>query len=434
MSCAALVIVAAGVTIGWIALDRLIPPAPSPLPPVAEDEIPPDTGAVRHRNGFGEPSLLIQPVAVEGDAAPPLDPVRLHGRLVDVLSRFEGVRVLMPRTATTIGAGVPLPAPDYVLGTAIETGRPDGPVLRLRLVETAGTAVLWQASYPVAPSEDGPGPAGDRLMRKIAAALLQPYGLLPATERGRGEQARPSPYRCTLEVAEFARFVDPIARERTRRCLVRAIAADPAFGYGRAMLARMYWRQYLLHGFESDLATAAALAARGVALAPHSARAHYALMTVRVSQGRLTEGLAAGSRALTLNPYDFRVLTVYGAQLTTLGRFDEGYALLQQARESVPVMPLPLAWGLFFAAYAKGDLATAENCVAAMEGEFDLNHLARGLLAVARGDMAAARAARAALRAGRSIWDGDPRRRLRRFIPSPVLYDRIVTDFARIPR
>lgn len=391
--------------------------------------------AAEHRRR-DEPRIAIDVVGTIGQPrAGKVTPPLLHADLIDALSRFEDIIVLTG--APNHGDGGPTtvdpPAADYLLTPTLVYGTGAVDTVALRLTDTTSMAVIWQASFDAARADESPDAALRRLMLETTGILLQPFGIIPAAERRKLGEGRSSPYHCVLDATELARYFDKDRRERTRVCLEKAIADDPAFAYGYVLLARLYLRDYTLgFGSSDNLTRALGLARRAVELAPASARAHYTLMHVQVARGFPDIGLERGRQALALNPYDLRVLMQVGAQLVAMGQIDRGLPLLQQARRSTTSHPLPLTWALFLATYLEDDLATAATCVDQMPDNLDFNLVARALLAARTGDDAGAQAAVAALRARSPTWVGEARDRLSRVITSHEIVERLAGDLARI--
>ncbi|RAI42992.1 hypothetical protein [Rhodoplanes roseus] len=383
----------------------------------------------------GEPRIAIAPVATVGPhAGEVIEPAVLQDELINALSRFEDIVVV----ATDPNKPETAPGTDpnelsYVLVPALSRAGEGQTILSLRLISMPDRAVVWHDNYAVEDSGTAHPRMPDRLLLDITSALLQPFGVIPAAERRKLGDRPSSPYHCVLDAAELARYFDPQLRERTRACLETAIRDDPGFAYGHVLLARLHVRDYMFGYAGPDvLMPAVALARRAVELSPTSARAHYTLMNVQVARGFVQDGLEHGEKALALNPYDVRVLMQVGGQLVTTGDLKRGSDLLMQARSSTVSNPLPLTWALFLVAYLTDDLAAAALSVDRMPGDYDVNVLARALLAARRGNMALARATLAPLQERRSVWLADPRALFSRFMPARDIVERLGSDLDAI--
>ncbi|MFL9824389.1 hypothetical protein [Rhodoplanes sp. SY1] len=386
------------------------------------------------RRRTGEPWLAVEPVAVVGaEGALAVTPDALHARLVNALARFEDIAVVAApaRTPDPAQASADL---DYLLVPKLVRAAAGQSFLSVRLLAMPERRVVWHDEIAIEVGDGGQGSAVEPLVVFVTSALLQPFGIIPASERRKRDPAvAPSPYQCTLVSAELARYFDPQRREHTRDCLEAAIRDEPAFALGHVLLARLHYRDHVFgNGGPGSLETALGLARRAVELAPSSARAHYTLMHIQVARGHLERGLAHGERALALNPYDLRVLMQVGGQLVTVGEVDRGLALLQRARRLAVSNPAPLAWSTFLAAFLKDDVAAMAVEADRMPGASDLDRLARALLLARQGDMAGARTALAPLEERGSAFVERPRELLARSIASPAIVDRIVAAIEAI--
>ncbi|EJW13429.1 hypothetical protein A33M_3849 [Rhodovulum sp. PH10] len=380
----------------------------------------------------GEPRILVESV---GTARTNVS-AEFENRLIDVLSRFEEIVVVLPPPGgdddpTTIAA---IPT-DYVLSIADARGSAGSrSPLRLRLTDARSRAVLWQREYVPAAAGDAT-PVRDQFILSAVTMLLQPSGIVPAIERGRVQAGEPRrPYHCALDAMQASRYFDRATRDSARECLEKAVADDPSFGFGYVALARMHLRGYIYAGKPApdELDRALDYARRGVELGPTSARAHFTLMQVQVARGFVDDATMLGERALALNPFDIRVLTRYGSHLVGKGEIARGRAYLEQARQASAVLPLPLAWSLFLAAYLQDDLDTAALCADQMTDDFEYNLVSRALLAGARNQAETARRMIARLHAKNPDWAADPRGHLARIIPSEAILERLSKDLMRL--
>lgn len=380
----------------------------------------------------GEPRILVESVEMartDANAA-------FENRLIDVLSRFEEIVVVLPPPGRDDDpssiAAIPT---DYVLSIAdARSSAGSRNPLRLRLTDTRSRAVLWQREYVPAAAGDAT-PVRDQFILSAVTMLLQPSGIVPAIERGRVQAGEPRrPYHCVLDAMQASRYFDRATRDSARECLETAVAEDPSFGFGHVALARIHYRGYIYAGKPApdELDRALDYARRGVELGPTSALAHFTLMQVQVARGFVDDATMLGERAFALNPFDIRVLTRYGNHLVVKGEIARGRAYLEQARQASAVLPLPLAWSLFLAAYLQDDLDTAALCADQMTDDFEYNLVSRALLAGAHNQAETARRMIARLHAKNPDWAADPRGHLARTIPSEAILDRLSQDLMRL--
>ena len=218
---------------------------------------------------------------------------------------------------------------------------------------------------------------------------------------------------------------------RSRACLASLAAQARAPAAVHALLPLVY-AEDVRSGNDparraADLQKALELARHAVALAPHSARAHQALESVLLLLGRHGEALAAGRKALELNPNDPDIIATHGGALVMSGDSEKGLALLVHAGRLSPDHPEWYTVMTVFGALGAGrtELASAE--AESLAGSSSLSALlARLLVAHEAGDPAGSHAAMRALDAEFPAFAADPETALRATLPSAALQTRLL--------
>jgi tetratricopeptide (TPR) repeat protein len=261
--------------------------------------------------------------------------------------------------------------------------------------------------------------------------------VIKARDRGKLANARIADprYRCVLQALDYWRTFDFTMHADARGCLERAVAADPTFAGGYALLARVYLREYQFSAGEQPgdpalLDTALDLVKRAIELKPHSARNYAMLLDVQMTRGATDEALAAGETALRLNPDDPTVAVTYASQLISLGDVDKGLALLDKLpSDAAAPQQTRLEFALFLAAYLKNDMANAALHADRMSSKtFSLGHMARALVAHKRGEKATARQAYDRLVELAPAWRANARVELKKLFASPAIAERLAED------
>ncbi len=243
--------------------------------------------------------------------------------LVDALSRFDDLlMVKLPAAGQSVPGGA-----DYVFELMAQ------PVLggtegfgRLRSVRDG--RIVWSVSStrPIdADQADFPESA-----RRLATRLAEPFGIIHADIRQHGA---PEPIRCIYEAIDVRRTMVPQAHLAARRCLEDLVARDPTFYPAWAQLTFLYTFEYSL-GFNAKpdpLERALTAALTAVRLAPSSARAQQALMTVLFKRGAIDEAIKVGLVSMARNPYDPDIMATLGARYIQLNRPAEGLPLMEKA-------------------------------------------------------------------------------------------------------
>ena len=262
---------------------------------------------------------------------------------------------------------------------------------------------------------DDDAAAEEAIVREVAVALAQPYGIIHARERAlHMSSATGDPrYRCLIDSYDYWRSYDAGQHARVRDCLERVTAADPSFAAGFAALAEIALQEHRRGvnprpGDAPPLDRALQAARRAVEVRPGSAHAHQALMDTLFFRGEYALALDAGEKAVTLNPYHPSVLGCYGARLIALGEVEKGGRYVREAAQAGAVRPGWLEFFLFLASYLADDQrAAAMHASQIVTSQFALGSLAHALVAVQNGKPGArARASRAARRESAAVARG----------------------------
>jgi tetratricopeptide (TPR) repeat protein len=387
------------------------------------------------------PVIAMSPTSTSGSPTPPtITAASLFDRLRNTFARFDDVTIVSdaPADGTTAPAQTAF-APDYKFASEIEYNPDSTLSLTFRVVDASDGTIAWTRSYDRLRIGDDPRVVKYPIVREVAATLFQPFGVIKARDRGKLASARIADprYRCVLQALDYWRSFDLTIHAEARNCLERAIAGDPTFASGYALLARIYLREYQFGAGDqpSDpamLDTALDLVKRAIELKPHSARNYSMLLDVQMTRGAVEEALAAGDTALKLNPDDPTVSIAYGSQLIALGEVEKGLALLQGSPGD-SVHQTRLEFALFLAAYLKDNLAEAGLHADRLSNKtFSLGHMARALIGYQRGDKAAARQAYERLVALAPAWHTNAPAELKKLFPSPKVADRLLADFNEV--
>ena len=438
---AALVLLVIGAAIyglvDFLVLDKT--PRPPDEPTLATTG---ETPASPWRSRPALPVVAVEPFQVAGTPAVPQAALAaLRGRIRDALARFDDIVVVTDPAGAAPAARSPpdggVKASEYRLAATAEL-REDGALrLSFRLIAASGV-VAWTRSYERVALDGKPGGDEEAVVREVTATLAQPYGIIQAYEHAQPLAEGGDPRRrCLFEAYAYWRNYDPLQHARARDCLERAVESDPAFSLGFAVLAPLYLDEYRnatnTRAGEPALDRALKTARRAVELKPGSARAHETLMDVHFVRREYPQALAAGEKALALNPYDPDIVADLGARLVASGEVARGARLLREASATIMVRPAWHDFYLFLAAYLAGDQDEAARYASLiLTDTFPLGIVARALAAAERGDGDHARQLLDRLGAARPGWRADPRRELEKFFPAAHIVDRLAGALARI--
>jgi tetratricopeptide (TPR) repeat protein len=388
------------------------------------------------------PMVHIGPFRGEAGAAQPIAD-RLRDKLRDALARFDEITVISgappddERNRALAADGRP---GHYGLTASVEAGTA-GPIsVSIRLSDVADGRIAFARTFQHARSDDDPGAAEQAIVREVAVALAQPYGIIHSRERGiqMNSPAGDPRYRCLIDYYDYWRNYEAAHHGRVRDCLERATAADPSFAAGYSALSEILLQEHrrslnLRPGDAPALDRALLAARRAVELRPGSGRAYHALMDVHFLRGDHTLAIDAGERALTLNPYSPHILAGYGARLIALGELERGARLIREAATAGAVRPAWHDFYLFLAAYLSDDRRLAASHAAQITSEkFSLGFMARALVAAQHGKAALARQYFDRLAEIQPRWRDDVHGETRRVFPAEAVADRIARDLVQL--
>ena len=314
------------------------------------------------------PRLLVEPFA---DLTPSPDSAAIaQGLTLEVVSRISKFRDIVVVAGGDRGAAPEAAAdlaPRYALSGSVDLD--DGHLRLQALLTDRSGAVVWADTYTDALSVGRVMEIEQDIARKVATALAQPYGVI-----FRADAARPVPdapedwaaYACTLSYYAYRQSLDAPAHAKVRRCLEQAVERFPDYATAWGLLAQTYIDEVRFR-FPADPAEteppvtrALAAARRAVDLDPANVRGLQAEMFALTFAGEFDAALEIGAQAMAINPNDTELMGEYGYRLALSGRWDEGCALVEEARTRNPVALVYYESALALCAYTRGDLDAAQ--------------------------------------------------------------------------
>ncbi len=379
------------------------------------------------------PSLI-----VEADGSASSDLQGLVQRTRDAVARFDDIVIVhdladmvssAPRSALS-QAGSVMTLRISAVAAAHQTVR-----FNARLVDQADQAMLWSREFdPVAAGPEGDA-ARTGIVRAVATAVAQPYGVIQAHVRSRlaSGPARNNPYGCIVSGFDYWRSNDVQAHALARDCLTQRIKDFPTIASLRAQLSYLHLEEYR-QGYNplpgKPLDRALESARRAAALAPASARSQQALLAVHFARGEMESAWRAAGEAMALNPFDTEILADVGARHVQSGHYEKGLGMLQQALELNPAPPI---WAVTFRAaayYLLGRIDQSGPIASALSGnDYPLAMMALVMVARQSFDESGGKAALVRMQALHPGIVADPAAYLRRLSFDPGTMDRLVRDF-----
>jgi len=347
---------------------------------------------------------------------------RFSSFLVDALARFDDLVVVK---VTPTGATPPGGA-DYVFeinGQIVgETMESFG---RLRAVRDG--RIVWSASSTRllrADDQDLPD-----IARRLATRLAEPFGIIHADLR---QNAAAGPMRCIYEAIDMRRTMTAADHRAARQCVEDLIRRDPTFHSAWAQLAFLieFEHRFGLNALPDSVERASAAALTAIRLAPASARAQQALMSVLFARGAVDQALQAGRLALARNPYDPDIMASLGSRYILLNRPAEGLPLVEKAIALSTGRPAFYDFYAVLGAYLLGAPQVSRGHALFLGvGANSFSLLGRAIRAVQTGDTEEMTEALRALCQRFPAFETDPRLWLTRRGFSPEVSNRLLSDF-----
>lgn len=391
---------------------------------------------------FGEPPSMADRVRLPIIEVGTLDAADAHGpsggdlrsmeeRLRDSFAQFDFVEVRAGSSRGDVSArecGGGLPRSVFSLGGLAEA-RADGTyALMLHLTDRCEGIIVWSHAIEGLKSADA-ADAEQRVVREIAATLLENYGVVSVRARSQVRAHAPSSgFGCIAEAFAVLRNDGTAPPAVPRACLSQLVERDGEFALGHAVRAAAMLDDAMRDTAQLASERAAQMlheAELAVDLAPGSAYAERTLALVQLFLGETEAAVASGQEALRLNPLDHDIAATVGTVLIGAGRVEEGEALLVSARtQGAARSPLQETY-LAIAAFLRDDPFAAQALVPQLR--LHPNPGNRLALALALHALDRDSDEREAVRSLAHLEGGGPeavRRLVRHLLPAPVVSER----------
>ncbi|WP_274627516.1 tetratricopeptide repeat protein [Arvimicrobium flavum] len=318
---------------------------------------PDERAAIRER-----PSLAIE---MEDVAAPLSDEAgQFRDTLTIALSRFrtvqiEALRDVPPQLATgSATAALPMTTRSrYALSLKYRVM--DGHRSVYWQIVNRGRGTVMQAGEEHAATLPDAGATPNELGTRLAARLASAQGVINQLE-AQEERTHPSLGNgCTVRSLQAVDSGSAELLNEAQTCLRKTLQLRPADADAHAMLAIVLLKQEPRERSAYLAESAGESAARAMALAPDVDRSQIAQMLAQFRIGHHEAAIAAGRRALELNPYNPVAKAELGRILFILGRWDEGIALVMSAEQSGYPPTAAVQGTLAFNAYRLGSFTEA---------------------------------------------------------------------------
>lgn len=217
--------------------------------------------------------------------------------------------------------------------------------LQARVLDAEDVSVLWARTYEADYDPARRIVIEADLVRKLATAIGQPYGVIYQADAGRRRSVSSGDwksYSCTLFYFTYRANLDARSHPRVRSCLEETVKRFPDYATAWALLAQTYMDELRFHYpvaqtmEPASLERAAAAAKRAMELDPENVRALQAKMLSLYFDEQIEAALAMGERAIRTNPNDTELIGEYGVRLADSGQWARGCALVAEALNRNP--------------------------------------------------------------------------------------------------
>lgn len=356
----------------------------------------------------------------------------IEERLRDSFAQFDFVEVRAGNShgeASARECGGRRPRSVFALGGLAEEQGDGTYTLLVHLTDRCEGIIVWSHAIEglkaVATSD-----SEQQVVREIASALLESYGVVPVRARSQVRAHAPaSGFGCIAEAFAVLRNDGSAPAATPRACLTQLVDRDGEFALGHAVRAAAMLDEAMHDTAAQPPAERAAEMLReaelAVDLAPASAYAVRTLALVQLFLGETEAAVASGERALRLNPLDHDIAATVGTVFIGAGRVEEGEALLVSARAQGAARSTLQETYLAIAAFLRNDPFSAQALVPQLR--LHPNPGNRLALALALHALDRDSDEREVVRSLAHLDGGGPeavRRLVRHLLPAPVVSER----------
>ncbi|MBW9091913.1 hypothetical protein JNB91_29520 [Rhizobium wenxiniae] len=268
----------------------------------------------------------------------------IHDRLLVALSRFDTVRIIEERQATS-------------------SGGEGAYMVRLKAVDSSDERGLWwqitdgrssevlKTGFELASPREAVGAAVPAIARQVAATR----GAIGLAEARRdAANGNPCILRAEMTMDE-GRFTE---LGSVRPCLQATLAADPADPDAASTLSRFLVVSRVNPLDTDSVGKALDLATGALIVSPGSDRAMTALMFAQFAGGQTDAAIHTGQQAVAGNPDNLELAAKVGLFMVYAGRWEEGTTVASRAA-AAPAPPRAAVLTLALDAYRRGDYSTS---------------------------------------------------------------------------
>ena len=291
------------------------------------------------------PTLVLSPFeTLLNDEAQRFFADSLGEDLAIALHRFHHLHVIgpIPRAAEEVGPRTMARryGADFLLaGRVIQSG--DKMKIAVRLLNGDTGKLIWSETYSSQISDD-PFEFGEEVVHRIAATLVDVYGVIPRTFLRRMAHEQGATYQVYSAILQYSRYLlSGVSQtgDEAVQALKEAAAIAPHNAMIKALLADLYIMKYQYGGDKIWLQQGEALAQEALRLDPKCQMAHFVIAFISYLHGKRETFIRQMREAVRHNPHNSLVLATAGVHLGAVGEWEEGFALTRRAMKLNPNFP-----------------------------------------------------------------------------------------------
>jgi len=330
----------------------------------------PEWGGARPTESLG-PTVAVMPlVNMTNDPGQEYFTDGLTEELTHELARFQGLSVVASYSTIQLKnekAGVREMARRLGVRFLIEGGvRRDVDTIKIsvRLIDTATELQVWGEQYRRELKTESLIALQEEIAGKVAGTIGDLFGVISSRMSTESQKKPPdslNTYDALLRYFHYHLSMSSESFSAAFKALEDAVAEEPGNGLAWSLLAHLYASNYALEYSQANtsLETAAAMARKGVSLAPGNQLAHLILSFVFFLQNERVSFFRETEISFALNPNNPASISWIGWARALYGDWEPGLALLAKGMRLNPHCPGWYHAAPYFDYYRKGKYTEA---------------------------------------------------------------------------
>ncbi|HUH28925.1 hypothetical protein [Gelidibacter sp.] len=242
--------------------------------------------------------------------------------------------------------------------------------VNVALIKALNGMQVWSQTYNNPLDDDNLIDIQDQIVENVSSVLGGYYGfIIHENAKYNEEPSNLESFDATLWNYYFHMNYSEETYLKTRTALEKAIASDPSFATGLAMLAEFYVLAHTL-GYatvQDPLKVALELNKKALKVDPHCQRVYQEYAWTLLHLKRKEEALLAMEQCLSINPSSVSTMGAIGFGMACAGEYDRADVLLTKSLDLNPHCPWWFYLGFFLVYYKKQEYQKALEYANKME-------------------------------------------------------------------